>query len=205
MESSASRQRALGTLSFAVCFTAWGLISAFAPEFRQLYSLSSTEVAFLVAVPVLLGSVARLPMGLLTDRFGGRAVYSLLTLLVAIPVAIVPMVSTYQALIVTGFFLGMAGSSFAVGVGFVSPWFPRDRQGSALGVYAMGNIGQSIAVFLGPLLATVIGWPNVFTSTSVLLVAWAIVFGMLARNAPGRGAPKTIGATLAVLRREPLT
>ena len=87
-----------------------------------------------------------------------------------VSVALVPMVGSYQTLLVTGFFLGLAGSSFAVGVGFVSPWFPRERQGSALGVYGMGNIGQSIAVFLGPVLATLIGWQRVFLAVAVLLV-----------------------------------
>src|SRR5262245_48421502 len=136
-----ARQLALGTISFAVCFTAWGLISAFAPRFREIYQLTSTQVALLVSVPVLLGSLARLPMGMITDRFGGRAVFALLAIVVAVPVAIVPAVSSYQALIVTGFFLGMAGSSFAVGVGFVSPWFPPARQGGALGVLGMVNLG----------------------------------------------------------------
>src|SRR5689334_21550289 len=165
-----SRQLALGTISFAICFTAWGLISAFASRFRELYHLNSTQVALLVSVPVLLGSLARLPMGMITDRFGGRAVFAALAAAVAIPMALVPMVGSYQTLLVTGFFLGLAGSSFAVGVGFVSPWFPRERQGSALGVYGMGNIGQSIAVFLGPVLATLIGWQRVFLAVAVLLV-----------------------------------
>src|SRR5690242_20086411 len=73
-EPGAARQLALGTISFAVCFTAWGLVSAFAPTFRSLYHLTATEVALLVAVPVLLGSIARVPLGILTDRRGGRLV-----------------------------------------------------------------------------------------------------------------------------------
>src|SRR5262249_26161474 len=159
-----NRQLALGTISFAVCFTAWGLISAFAPRFRELYHLTSTEVALLVSVPVLLGALARLPMGMIADRAGGRVVVAALAPVVAAPVAIVPAVASYRALLVTGFFLGLAGSSFAVGVSFVSPWFPASRQGGALGVYGMGNIGQSIAVFLGPVLATAIGWERVFVA-----------------------------------------
>src|SRR5262245_41103120 len=155
MRSPAVRhvQLVLATFSFAVCFTAWGLVSAFAPHFRELYHLTGTEVAFLVAVPVLLGSLARVPMGLLTDRLGGRLVYTVLPLVVAIPVFLVPSLGSFRALLVTAFFLGLAGSSFAVGVGFVSPWFSREQQGAALGAYGMGNIGQSIAVFVGPVLA----------------------------------------------------
>ena len=146
----ANRQLALGTISFAICFAAWGLISAFATRFREIYNLSASQTAFLIAAPVLLGSLARIPMGLLTDRWRGRAVFSGLLLFSAIPPLLAPVVSSYSMLLVVGFFLGMAGSSFAVGVGFVSPWFGREQQGTALGVYGLGNAGQSVVVFLGP-------------------------------------------------------
>lgn len=122
------RQLALGTVSFAICFAVWGLISAFAPKFREIYHLSTSEGALLVAVPVLLGSLARLPMGLLTDRFQGRVVFTALMLFSALPAFAAPEVHSYSSLLVVAFFLGMAGSSFAVGIGFVSPWFPREKQ-----------------------------------------------------------------------------
>jgi NNP family nitrate/nitrite transporter-like MFS transporter len=198
-------QLALATLSFAVCFTAWGLISAFAPRFRELYHLTAFQTALMVSVPVLLGSLARIPMGMLADRLGGRVVYTALPLVVAIPVFIVPTLTSYHSLVFTGFFLGLAGSSFAVGVGFVSRWYSADRQGSALGVYGMGNIGQSIAVFVGPLLALSIGWQGVFRAAGALLVVWAAVFGVLARNAPARTPPKPLGAMIKVLATERLS
>ena len=137
----ANRQLALGTISFAICFAAWGLISAFATRFREIYNLSASQTAFLIAAPVLLGSLARIPMGLLTDRWRGRAVFSGWLFFAAIPPLLAPIVSSYSMLLVVGFFLGMAGSSFAVGVGFVSPWFGREQQGTALGVYGLGNAG----------------------------------------------------------------
>jgi MFS transporter, NNP family, nitrate/nitrite transporter len=105
------------TVSFAICFAAWGLISAFAPEFRSELGLTAQSTAFLVAVPVLLGSVARLPMGMLTDRFGGRLVFTGLFMLVAVAAAIVPLARDYNVLVAYAFFLGLAGSSFAIGVG----------------------------------------------------------------------------------------
>ena len=83
-QASQNRHLLLGTVSFTVCFAAWGLVSAFAPHFRQLLHLSATQTAFLVAVPVLLGSLARIPMGMLTDRFGGRIVFSALMFLESI-------------------------------------------------------------------------------------------------------------------------
>src|SRR5712692_7394667 len=164
---------ALGTISFAVCFAAWGLIAAFAPRFRDTFQLSATQAALLVAVPVLLGSLARLPAGMLADRFGGRLVFSLLMFSVCGPAFLIPTAESYQQLLIGGFFLGLAGASFSVGVGFVSRWFSAEQQGSALGVYGLGNIGQSAAVFLGPLLAVSFGWQNIFRGMAVALAIWA--------------------------------
>jgi len=113
---------------------------------------------------------------MLADRFGGRRVFSLLMLLCAVPAFLTPMARTYQQLLIGGFFLGLAGSSFAVGVGFVSRWFSAEKQGSALGVYGLGNIGQSAAVFLGPLLAVSFGWQNIFRGVAATLAMWAVVF-----------------------------
>ena len=103
---------------------------------------------------VLLGSIARIPVGLLTDRFGGRIVFTGLFLLVAVPAWITPSASTYRELLVCAFFLGIAGSTFAAGVGFSARWFPPALQGTALGLYGLGNMGHSAAVFLGPVVAT---------------------------------------------------
>src|SRR5688572_14361022 len=158
----ARRQLLLSTASFACCFAAWGLIAAFAPHFRTEFHLSATQTALLVAVPVLLGSLARIPIGMLTDRFGGRALFTILMLLVVVPAVLVPRASSYRELLWVGLLLGMAGSSFAIGVGLVSRWFPPDQQGAALGIYGLGNAGQSAAVFLGPVLAGIVGFENVF-------------------------------------------
>ena len=204
LQTMEKRQLALGTISFGVCFAAWGLIAAFAPKFREIYHLTASQSAFLVAVPVLLGALARIPMGLLTDRYKGRLVFSALMLLSALPALLVPEATSYSMLLGIGFLLGISGSSFAVGVGFVSPWFPREKQGSALGVYGLGNMGQSAAVFLGPLLALSIGWQNVFRLVAAVLVVWSVVFAVSARNAQVAVKPRSLGAMLAVLFREPL-
>jgi NNP family nitrate/nitrite transporter-like MFS transporter len=199
------RHVALGTISFTVSFAAWGLIGAFAPHFRDSLHLTASETALLVAVPVLLGALARIPTGILTDRFGGRAIFPILMAAVALPVWLAPQQATYSSLLTIAFLLGLAGSSFAIGVGYVSRWTTPERQGSALGVYGLGNIGQSAAVFLGPVLAAQIGMAAVYHGAAVLLVVWAVVFAVFARNAPagvanarGRG----FGAVLGVLTRE---
>ncbi len=203
--SLAQRQLALGTTSFAICFAAWGLISAFAPRFRELFHLTATQTALLVAVPVLLGGLLRIVTGMLADRFGGRAIFALLMLVVAVPAYIVPAVGSYQKLLCVAFFLGIAGSSFAVGVGFVSRWFPPEKQGGALGIYGLGNIGQSAAVFLGPVLAAVVGWQNIFRGMAGLLILWGVLFFLFARNSPKTVRPAGIGAMLSLLARERLS
>jgi NNP family nitrate/nitrite transporter-like MFS transporter len=203
-QGSQERHLLLGTVSFTVCFAAWGLISAFAPQFRQQFHLSATQTAFLVAVPVLLGALARLPIGMLADRFGGRSVFTVLMFFVAVPVALVPAATSYRNLLIIGFLLGMAGSSFAVGVGYVSRWFSMESQGSALGVYGLGNIGQSAAVFLGPVVAAAYGFRAVYWGMSVILLVWAGVFVIFARNAPQTARPKGFSEMLGVLAREPL-
>ena len=198
-------QLALGTISFTVCFAAWGLISAFAPRFREAFHLTATETAFLVAVPVLLGALLRIVTGMLADRFGGRTVFALLMILVAVPAFMVPLVPSYEKLLYVAFFLGIAGSSFAVGVGFVSRWFPPEKQGGALGIYGLGNIGQSAAVFIGPVLAVVVGWQNIFRGMAAFLVIWGVAFFLLARNSPKTVRPSGLGAMLQILSRERLS
>jgi MFS transporter, NNP family, nitrate/nitrite transporter len=203
-QHSQQRHLLLGTMSFMVCFAAWGLISAFAPVFRQKFHLSATQTAFLVAVPVLLGALARLPIGMLADRFGGRIVFAALMFFVAAPVALVPSAASYRNLLLVAFLLGMAGSSFAVGVGYVSRWFAMESQGSALGVYGLGNIGQSGAVFLGPVIAAAFGFRTVYLGMSIILIVRAAVFAAFARNASQTTRPKGLSEMLGVLGREPL-
>ena len=198
------RHLALATVSFGLCFMAWGLVSAFAGWFRGRFALTATQTALLVAVPVLLGALARLPLGLLADRLGGRRVFAALMIVVAIPVAIVPHASSFGSLLAVAFFLGLAGSSFAVGVTYVSRWATPAGQGGALGVYGLGNAGHSAAVFLGPVLAAAIGPPAVFRVSAVLLVVWGVVFAVLARDAPARTPPGSFAAAMRVLARERL-
>ena len=197
-------QLSLGTLSFVVCFAAWGLVSSFAPRFRQTFHLTATQSAFLVAVPVILGALARIPMGMLTDRYGGRLVFAVLMLAAAVPPIWASFAASYSMLLGAAFCLGLAGSSFAVGVGFVSRWYPPQKQGTALGIYGLGNIGQSAVVFLGPVLAVTFGWQRVFRGMAVILAVWAVLFFLLARNSPNRPQPKSLGEMLGVLRRERL-
>ena len=203
MAASPGRALALATGSFALSFAAWGLIGGLASTFAGLYELTASQTALLVAVPVLLGSVARLPMGMLTDRFGGRLVFTALLAFSSFAAFAVPMTTSYGTLLVAAFLIGMAGSSFAVGAAFVSRWTPAARQGTALGVYGLGTMGQSLAVFAGPVVAAQWGWETVFRGTGAILLTWAVIYVAFARNPPQPGRPATVAAMVAVLRRSP--
>ena len=202
MESN--KQLTLGTISMTLSFAAWGLISAFAPRFREVFHLSATQTALMVAVPVLLGSLARLPMGILTDAFGARWVFSVLMIVTAAPAFLIPSASSFTMLLALGFWLGVAGSSFAVGAPFVSRWFPPEKQGGALGIYGVGNIGLSAAVFFGPTLARYYGQETVFKGLAILLLAWTPIFILLARNPPVRARSASLSSMVALLTREKL-
>ena len=198
-----NRALALATVSFGVCFAAWGLVGGLASVFADLYKLTASQTALLVAVPVLLGSLARLPMGMLTDRFGGRAVFALLMFVSSVAAWVVPLAPGYRSLLAAAFFIGIPGSSFAVGVPFISRWVTRERQGTALGIYGLGMLGQSLAVFGGPFFAGLVGWQNVFRGVSVLLLLWGFAYLALARNPPGAARPAGVEAMMRVLRHEP--
>src|SRR5687768_948174 len=201
--ASTGRALTLATISFALSFAAWGLVGGLASTFTGLYMLTASQTALLVAVPVLLGSLARLPMGMLTDRFGGRLVFSALLAFSSLAALVVPLTASYQWLLIAAFLIGMAGSSFSVGAVFVSRWTAADRQGTALGIYGLGTMGQSLAVFVGPVIAARYGWETVFQGTSSLLLVWAVVYFALARNPPHATRPASVAAMTAVLRRAP--
>jgi NNP family nitrate/nitrite transporter-like MFS transporter len=199
----AGRALTLATISFALSFAAWGLVGGLASTFTGLYALTASQTALLVAVPVLLGSLARLPMGMLTDRFGGRLVFSALLGFSSVAAVLVPFTASYQSLLIAAFLIGMAGSSFSIGAAFVSRWTPAARQGTALGIYGLGTMGQSLAVFVGPVVAARYGWEAVFRGTSALLFVWAVVYFALARNPEHAVRPASVTAMIAVLRRAP--
>jgi len=204
-QAGATRALFLSTTAFAVSFAVWGLIGALAPTFAQTYGLSAKAKSLMIAVPVLLGALGRIPAGMLADRFGGRRVFAMLLVIAAVPAVLVGFSQSYLSLLVLGLFLGIAGSTFPVGVGFTSRWFTRDQQGTALGIYGMGNVGQSVAVFGAPVLALALGsWRPVFFIFAAVSAVWGVLFYWFARDAASEIKPKTMAENLGVLRREPL-
>src|SRR5262249_54983752 len=130
----------LGTAAFTVAFAIWGLIAGLMPILKKELALSAAQASLLVAIPVLLGSLGRIPVGILADRFGGRKVFSGILFFMVLPAFALGFAGSYQTFLLTALFLGVAGTSFAVGVSFVSRWFPPEKQGTALGIYGAGNI-----------------------------------------------------------------
>lgn len=196
-----SRALFLSTTAFAVSFAVWGLIAALAPNFTQLYGLSAKEKSVMIAVPVLLGSIGRLFSGMLADKFGGRNVMAALLIFSAMPAIAVGFSTSYNQLVIFGLLLGVAGTTFPVGVGFTSRWFAQSKQGTALGIYGMGNIGQSIAVFVAPVLALSLGdWRTVFFIFAAVTFVWGIVFYLLAENDTTTARPRSLGEMLQPLK-----
>lgn len=180
----ATRNLALATVAFVLCFSAWGMIAPLAPKLQDHLGLSNTETAVMIAVPVVLGSLMRIPIGLLTDRYGGRILFTILLAYSAGAALLVGFASSYVALLVAGFLLGVAGSSFAVGIPFLADWFEQERQGLALGVYGTGNIGTAIAAFSVPFIYTHVSQAAAGTIFACVLGSFALIWSSASRNAP---------------------
>ena len=185
-------QLTLATGAFAVCFAVFGSVSAMMPLLKTQLGLDPIQVSIALAIPVLLGSLGRIPLGALTDRFGGRIIFLLVLVASAIPAFMMGRVDSYAELVTWGFFIGIALASFSVGVAFVSPWYPPQKQGSALGVYGAGNAGQSIAAFGAPVIAASAGFAWGFWAFGILAVVWLVLWALMARNAPRRKPPASM-------------
>ena len=187
---------ALATIGFAVNFWAWALISPLGPMFRDsgaLGALSESDVALLVAVPVLVGSLGRIVAGAMTDRYGGRVMFPIISGVTIVPVVFIAFVAldSYALLLVGGFFLGIAGTVFAVGVPFVNAWFPPERRGLAIGVFGAGMGGTAISALTTVKLFTHAGEKAPFLITAAVLAVYSVLAWLLLRDAPGRVVPTT--------------
>lgn len=197
----------MATLAFAVSFAAWSLLSPLATQLQKQYKIGDFEISVLLAVPVILGALVRIPMGVLTDRFGGRRVMTALLAFVVIPCIGMMFADSYWSLVFWAFWLGVAGSSFAVGVPFVSRFFGPEKQGLVIGIFGMGNVGTAISARAAPEIAKGSGgWQAVFLYFAIAIVIMAVLFYFLARDEPRLTGPtKTMSQRLTVLRREKLT
>jgi NNP family nitrate/nitrite transporter-like MFS transporter len=198
----------LATIGFAVNFWAWALLSPLGPKFKDVLHLSPFEQALVVAVPVVVGSVGRIPVGALTDRLGGRVMFPLVSLATIVPVLYLGLSghSSLAGLLVGGFFLGIGGTSFAIGVPFVNAWFPPEKRGMAIGIFGMGMGGTAISALTTVKLVTHHGTAAPFIITACVLAAFAAVAALAMRDAPGRTLPSgTMLGRLAATARLQVT
>jgi len=204
MSETATRQLVLATVAFLVCFYAWALLGPLGPDLQDHIGLSDFQASAMVAVPVLLGSIMRIPLGWLTDRLGGRNVFTALMIYTPFPlVGLALFHDSLAAVLVFGFLLGFAGASFAVGVPFVSGWYERERQGFALGIYGMGVGGTVLAGLTAPGIADAWGLSAPFWIAAALVAVMCVVFWLAARNAPRAtptGSAPSMFASLSVFR-----
>ncbi len=199
---------ALATLGFAVNFWAWALLSPLGTRYKDLLSLSGSQQALLVAVPVVVGSLGRIPVGALTDRFGGRVMFPLVSVATIVPVLFIGLAGqrSLVTLLIGGFFLGIGGTAFAVGVPFVNAWFPPERRGLAIGVFGVGMGGTAISALTTVKLVTARGSEAPFLITALVLALYAAVAWLVMRDAPGRTVPtEPLTARLAATARLSIT
>jgi NNP family nitrate/nitrite transporter-like MFS transporter len=201
----------LATLGFALNFWAWALISPLGPLFRQegtLGTLTESDVALMVAVPVLVGSLGRILVGALTDRYGGRLMFPLISAATILPILFLAFfaLESYTLILVGGFFLGIGGTAFAVGVPFVNAWFPPERRGFAIGVFGAGMGGTAVSALTTVKLFTNVDHRAPFLITAVALSVYAVVSWVVLRDAPGRTVPTTsLASRLVTNAKLPIT
>ena len=198
----------LATLGFAVNFWAWALLSPLAVHFKQALALSSFQQSLLVAVPVIVGSLGRIPVGALTDRYGGRVMFPAVSFATILPVLFLGLAGyrSYAAMLAGGFALGLAGTAFAVGVPFVTAWFPPERRGFAVGIFGAGMGGTAISALTTVKIFDAHGIHTPFAAVAVALALYGTVAAVLLRDAPGRVPAATpVSSRLAAAARLRIT
>lgn len=187
------RNLALATWAFAITFWAWNLIGPLAVRYAEEMQLSSNQKALMVATPVLVGAVGRIPVGALTDRYGGRLMFPIITLL-TVPLVLLLAVAgdsgSYALMLVVGFFLGIAGTTFAIGIPFVNQWYNPSKRGFATGVFGAGMGGTALSSAFTPRFVRWFGYTTTHVIIAVALVATAALCWFAMRNSP-RYAPNT--------------
>lgn len=166
----------MSTLAFTVCFAVWVMFSIIGIPIKTNLGLNETQFGLLAATPILTGSLFRLPLGMLTDKIGGRIVFFVLMLSTVIPIWLISIANEYWHFLVLGLFVGIAGASFSVGIAYVARWFPKERQGFAMGIFGAGNAGAAVTKFVAPSLVVAYGWQAVPQVYAVAMLAMAILF-----------------------------
>ena len=166
----------MSTLAFTVCFMVWMMFAVLGIPIKELLQLNETQFGLLAATPVLTGSLIRLPLGLLTDKFGGRIVFFVLMLVCVLPIYMISMATEFWHFLVLGLFVGLAGGSFSVGIAYVAKWFDNSTQGTAMGIFGAGNAGAAVTKFAAPAIIAAASWQMVPKVYSAIMFITALLF-----------------------------
>ena len=207
--SKSHRMLFLNTLAFTVCFACWtlnGVLVTFLVD-KGIFNWSVVQVGWLLGIPILTGSIMRLPIGILTDKYGGKIVFAALLLLCSIPLFLLPFADSFIMFAILSFFFGLVGASFAVGVGYTSVFYPKEWQGRALGIFGMGNAGAAITTFLAPSLLNHFaiedpenGWKMLPVIYGATLLIIGLIFLFFAENKKIEKSNKSIPQMLSTLK-----
>ena len=200
----------LNTLAFTICFACWtinGVLVTYLVD-KGIFNWSVVQVGWLLGIPILTGAVMRLPLGILTDKFGGKYVFSCLLLLCSIPIFLLSLADSFLMFAILSFFFGMVGTSFAVGIGYTSVWYPKEWQGRALGIFGMGNAGAAITTFVAPSLLNQFsisdpenGWKWLPIVYGGVLFATGLLFLFFAKNKKMDTPNRTMPQMLSTLKK----
>lgn len=194
----------LSTMAMMASFIIWSVFAPIAGQIQELFHLSTIQKSVLIATPVLLGSILRIPMGIYTDRFGGKRVFASTMLFLVIPLLLAGWVHSYWLLLLCALFIGMAGTTFAISLTYVSRWFPPERQGLVLGLAGLGNLGGAAASYALPFVFNSYGLQWVFWSLAIMIVIVTALFWIGTKDLPAPVKVKTFKQSMVVLK-EPST
>jgi NNP family nitrate/nitrite transporter-like MFS transporter len=182
--SEQRRTLGMSTLAFTVCFAVWTIFSIIGVQIKADLGLNDTEFGLLVATPILTGSLSRIFLGIWTDQYGGRLVYTLLMAAAAVATWLLSTAETYPMLLLAALGVGLSGGSFAVGIAYVSRWYPKEQQGTALGIFGVGNVGAAVTKFMAPFVMVAFGWTTVAQAWAVALLVMAVIFWLTTADDP---------------------
>jgi NNP family nitrate/nitrite transporter-like MFS transporter len=197
----------MSTLAFTICFAVWTIFAIIGIRIKEDLGLTEAEFGLLVGTPILSGSIIRIVLGIWTSRYGGRLVYVLTMLAAAAATFLLSYATTFPQMLLAGLGVGLAGGSFAVGVAYISPFFPPQKQGTALGIFGAGNVGAAVTKFAAPFVLLAFGWQAVAQIWATALVVMAIAFWFTTTDDPSfrtrreRGsAPRSLVQEFAPLK-----
>ena len=182
----------VSTLAFTVCFMVWMMFGVIGIPIKKALNLNSTEFGLLMATPVLTGSLIRVPLGIWTDKFGGRLVMTLLMASTVPAIWAMSYATVYWHFLVIGLFVGLAGGSFSVGTPYVARWFPKNQQGFAMGVYGAGNSGAAVNKFVAPALVVAFGWTMVPQVYAAIMLGTVVLFWMFTHSDAAHLVPSNV-------------